>query len=348
MADEGRFGVIHVPDFVPGMSSYLRIGATVDDDYRWRDSTDGNRISTTTGDKVEVIEGDYKLIILGRQEHQSGVSAEKGKAAQSGITYRGTVKKDGDRLIEETEKGDVLSTFLGDVVDEYYGSAVTSQTGSESPGVDKENPHVIEKTWATRIESYTGSAALRVPLISQETWAVDMVSKTDVLSTTTETTVEGESRSSTKAGTITSSTEAEATTDVTTVTGTIESVTSMGKTISTTYGDSDDTTYGDTSSYHEGNSMVTVMGIETTVNIGMVNESVIGMMNDATIGATAEVTVGGTLNVQVGLEASVTLGAEVNLTLAEVTLEPAKIKMQLDKLRTALFRKNVAAFTLLA
>ncbi len=34
----------------------------------WRDHTDGNRITTTRGDKVEVIRGNYKMVMLGRQE----------------------------------------------------------------------------------------------------------------------------------------------------------------------------------------------------------------------------------------------------------------------------------------
>lgn len=34
----------------------------------WRDHSDGNRISTTYGDKLEVIRGNYKLIVMGRQD----------------------------------------------------------------------------------------------------------------------------------------------------------------------------------------------------------------------------------------------------------------------------------------
>src|SRR5690606_32659996 len=34
----------------------------------WRDHSDGNRITTTYGDKVEVIRGNYKMVILGRQD----------------------------------------------------------------------------------------------------------------------------------------------------------------------------------------------------------------------------------------------------------------------------------------
>src|SRR5262245_18222094 len=33
----------------------------------WRDHSDGNRITTTRGDKVEVIRGNYQLLVLGRQ-----------------------------------------------------------------------------------------------------------------------------------------------------------------------------------------------------------------------------------------------------------------------------------------
>jgi hypothetical protein len=33
----------------------------------WWDHSDGNRVSTTLGDKVEVIQGNYKLVVLGRQ-----------------------------------------------------------------------------------------------------------------------------------------------------------------------------------------------------------------------------------------------------------------------------------------
>jgi hypothetical protein len=34
----------------------------------WRDHSDGNRITTTRGDKVEVIRGNYKMVVLGRQD----------------------------------------------------------------------------------------------------------------------------------------------------------------------------------------------------------------------------------------------------------------------------------------
>ena len=33
----------------------------------WWDHSDGNRVTTTSGDKIEVIQGNYKLVVLGRQ-----------------------------------------------------------------------------------------------------------------------------------------------------------------------------------------------------------------------------------------------------------------------------------------
>ncbi|MBW2523811.1 MAG: hypothetical protein JRI23_06530, partial [Deltaproteobacteria bacterium] len=33
----------------------------------WRDHSDGNRVSTTWGDKVEVVRGNYKMVVMGRQ-----------------------------------------------------------------------------------------------------------------------------------------------------------------------------------------------------------------------------------------------------------------------------------------
>jgi hypothetical protein len=62
-------------------------GYVTDADYRavesyylhtkggWRDHSDGNRITTTRGDKVEVIRGNYKLIVLGRQDQAKSSTA---------------------------------------------------------------------------------------------------------------------------------------------------------------------------------------------------------------------------------------------------------------------------------
>lgn len=45
----------------------------------WWDHSDGNRITTTKGDKVEVIQGNYKMVVLGRQDPSSPVADIIGK-----------------------------------------------------------------------------------------------------------------------------------------------------------------------------------------------------------------------------------------------------------------------------
>src|SRR5262249_50079130 len=42
----------------------------------------------------------------------------------------------------------------------------------------KENPAIVERTWAKSIESYTGTPATRVPSIKEETWADNIQSTT--------------------------------------------------------------------------------------------------------------------------------------------------------------------------
>jgi hypothetical protein len=330
------------------MSSYVRVGAAAGDEYTWRDSTDGNRITTTRGDKIEVIGGNYELTVLGRRQHESGMRAEQGRINQDAITYRGTVKVQGARLLEETVKGDVCTTYHGDVVDEYYGSRVESRTGSESPAELRENPVIEDRTWAKRIGSYRGSARLRVNEIEQVTWAAEMESLTDTKSSEDQLVVAGELGSTTKARTITSETKAGSIRDETTVTGNIERETRASEVVSTTRADTQDTTYGDTVSYQQGNTSATVEGTESTANLGLVNEVVLGMMTEVTVGAETAVTAGGSLNVHIGAEAAITVGPRADIKIAEIEMKPSEIKLHLDRMKTALFRKSVAAVNLLA
>lgn len=348
MADGSRYGVLHVPDWSPGMSSFVRVGAAAGDPYTWRDSTDGNRITTTRGDKIEVIGGNYELTVLGRQEHECGQTAKGGILNQDSITYRGTVKVEAGKLYEETVKGDTRSTYHGDFYEEYYGQRVESHCGSESPGEGKENPVVEDRTWAKKIASYTGSEGLRVRSIEQVTWAMTIESLTDAKSIEGHTVVAEEIRSTTKADTITSETTAESTRDETTVTGHIESETKAIVIASETHADAEDTTYGDSTSYQQGNTDTTVEGIESTVNLGMVNEVVLGMMNEVTVGAETSVVAGATLSVNMGASASIHVGASVGIKVAELELKPSEIKLYLDRMRTAPFRKSIAAVNLLA
>lgn len=172
----------------------------------WRDHSDGNRITTTKGDKVEVIRGNYKLLVLGRQEDpDNGVMVDfSGGLAQDDDIAPGAISKiewkrdsyDGTwKVTEEAEKGDQKTVYHGDVEEYFYGRKKFEQTGNETAvaigllaGSEatslKENPVITEKTWAKSITSDTGSATTRVPTITETTYATDITSSTDCHMTT--------------------------------------------------------------------------------------------------------------------------------------------------------------------
>lgn len=163
----------------------------------WRDHSDGNRVSTTRGDKVEIVRGNYQMLVLGRQDDPNdaaGWDASGGHIQDMGLAPGGIVKiewvqnYDGTwKVTEEAQKGDTHTIYHGDMLEEFYGKSLTSITGAEDPtaSVDatqgdakKTNPTIVERTWAQSIESYTGSETTPVPSITEKTWATTMVSQT--------------------------------------------------------------------------------------------------------------------------------------------------------------------------
>ncbi len=210
----------------------------------WRDHSDGNRITTTRGDKVEVIRGNYKMVVLGRQEtldNASGWDLSGGEMRATTLNlgeYETTsvewVEDDGGRwrVVEKNQKGDSFSIYWGNVHEEFFGEIKSDVTGSETPGEypprfpgvvppSKVNPKVIERTWAESIEGYTGSSRLRIPSIKEETWAESTSELTDISGDTTETTrVAGSTTGTT--------TVLGSTTEVTTVLGAKTETTTVG------------------------------------------------------------------------------------------------------------------------
>jgi hypothetical protein len=291
----------------------------------WRDHSDGNRVTTTRGDKVEIIKGNYRMLVLGRQDDQAGWDVSGGHIGESSITFGGSSKIEWVqnyagtwRVTEETIKGDVYTMYMGDVKDEYWGNFKTSSTGSEAPTLEKPNPVVMDKTWALSIASYTGSAALPVPTISDETWAAA----------------------------ITSTTNADAVTDTTTVTGAITSTTTVGGAITdtTTAGAMTSTTVAgvitDTTTAAAVNSITTAslvsdltIGNMQDIIIGSEMEVIVGNSSQITVGAEESLTVGATLELMIGLAIELTLAGRIELNLGPVLdLSPAKVS--LDDLKT--------------
>jgi hypothetical protein len=294
----------------------------------WRDHTDGNRITTTRGDKLEVIEGNFTQLILGRGEGDAIWDMSGGHVYQNDSTFGGgtTIAWVQDyggtwKITETTIKGQVDTTYVGDTIDRYYGKNKTSLTGSETPcavsnGVPAEgvphtyNPVIIDRTWAECMASYTGSAALRVPSIENETWVVETSTSTHATSVTGETIVDGEISSTTRADTITSETTA-----------------SLVR--STTRADVESTTHGNTRSETFGNAVNITHGFDLTLVYGITNEIMLGGSNEITIGEQAELTAGVVLDVSVSGKLSVNVGGSVEMGMGP------KISIKTMETRTA-------------
>ncbi len=293
------------PDFVPvaerqATTSMLHVLGG------WRDHTDGNRISTTRGDKIEVVKGNYSMVVLGRREDRAGWDVSGGHVSQNGITYSGgggisytTAEYNGTWVVqEEVVKGDVTSYYHGYVRDTFWGDEKTSTTGAEAPTAERPNPVITDHTWALAISSYTGSSALPVPSIQSETWAES----------------------------ITSTTNADAVTDTTTVSGAITSTTTAALV-------ADTTTAGIVASTTIGNVMDTTVGASTSLILGAESETIIGNSMEINVGAQESITLGATFDLTLGLAVNLTLAMKLSVEIGpsveiDVTLREEKKPMR--------------------
>jgi uncharacterized repeat protein (TIGR02543 family) len=128
----------------------------------WRQHTDGNLISTTRGDRVDVIYGNYKMVVLGRMNATgSGSDATWGETywESSGGHSRWATNTQGDmvlvrwnathgrwRIYDETVKGDLIDRYQGIQEEIIESPRMVTMVGSPDaattniPGVSKD-PH---------------------------------------------------------------------------------------------------------------------------------------------------------------------------------------------------------------
>ncbi|MEZ4443846.1 MAG: hypothetical protein R3B72_32535 [Polyangiaceae bacterium] len=160
----------------------------------WRDHTDGNRVSTTMGDKLEVIGGNYRLIVLGRQfrhgdsptdedllgyaDNAAGIDMSGGiirmPQRTPGSTWREEWKAEDFggtwQVFTKTQKGHLVDMFHGRKEDYTYADELTSVTGwgpgaPEPPHGDdmapdeKLCPKVKSYSWLISSEEVTNIAA---------------------------------------------------------------------------------------------------------------------------------------------------------------------------------------------
>ncbi|EYF08873.1 hypothetical protein [Chondromyces apiculatus] len=340
----------------------------------WRDHCDGNRITTTYGDKVEVVWGNYKMIVMGRQwdPGQAMGWEASGNNVQdyAGATMPGAsvtvewiataynpaasdVFKPGEEfpggawlLQNSTENVWQYSRNAGNFKEENWGDLWETYVGSENPtristkltdgteghptehttpklppganwkketnvpmpvvpgvGLPRGNPHIIEKTWAIKMEAYTGSKKWRIPEMHEETWAETTSEVVDVSGDTSSETTVG--------GTIKERTSAEAMDSHTNVSGGVAEMTNIGGAISTLT--------------NVGGAMAEV----TNVGATMVSATHAGTIFEETVTA-AHVEFHGALahaSIEIGAVFDLFLGAKLEIDISaayEVTIGPHK------------------------
>ena len=113
----------------------------------WRDHTEGNRITTTRGDKIEVVHGNYKLIVMGRQpdpgqgsgweatgNHIQDFASGTMPGASVTLTWIPEAYEVGAWLLQNsTEKVYQYSRNAGNFKTENWGDLLETYTGSENP-----------------------------------------------------------------------------------------------------------------------------------------------------------------------------------------------------------------------
>jgi hypothetical protein len=141
----------------------------------WYEHTDGNRISTTRGDSVEVIGGNYRMIVMGRVEgahvgrshwessggHDHVYTSTPGEVTS--IKWAPGVEGDTWEVTSTLERGNVVSYFQGRRDSQYFGPLIHSEV---RPGADAtksfntERPTLREEIYAKSVTSTTKASSI--------------------------------------------------------------------------------------------------------------------------------------------------------------------------------------------
>ncbi len=154
----------------------------------WRDHSDGNRITTTRGDKIEVIRGNYKLVVLGRQQTLSINLPDRNQAQvaeAAGVDMSGGLvdTDSGDLAAPGVTALDITYNWQQDS-DGSWAWTQTTNVGAELPDpAGNSNYQIVNRSWLDYQRSQTGSERRRVSFLGQETYADILWSYTNVTGT---------------------------------------------------------------------------------------------------------------------------------------------------------------------
>lgn len=130
-----------------------------------REHTDGNRVSTTRGDCVEVVGGNYKLVIMGRVEgsnvgrsywessggHNHDSTSTPGEVYQ--ISWTASHEDGTWQVTEQTLKGEQHAHYYGRKESQFYGPVLQSYVGQGSTIRAADKPDIKEHTYCRGIDA---------------------------------------------------------------------------------------------------------------------------------------------------------------------------------------------------
>jgi hypothetical protein len=155
----------------------------------WRDHSDGNRVTTTRGDKIEVIRGNYKMLVLGRSDgfgDAAGMELSGGNLDTSSEDLAfgsGTDGVAGSGPDPTRNVAALQTTFEWFLSDGHWGWRQTVKSGHpDKPNGN--NGQIITKTWVDLQETDLGSPELPVNQVLSTTHATTMVNTTFVRDST--------------------------------------------------------------------------------------------------------------------------------------------------------------------
>jgi hypothetical protein len=325
----------------------------------WWDHSDGNRITTTAGDKVEIIQGNYKLVLLGRQKvpdrDDSNYANDLGNvlARSDVIDISGGITIDNntnpDALVKSVEYtqdldgswtqyenggiGSVYSSFYGKTGDLFLGPLQESWTGQPPAGFPQTDFYTNATTQSSTFPSQTD------PDVKEYTWANSITSYTGsedkTIPSITEHTFAGDMTSytgsartpvrtiteTTYAGTITGVTNATAITDVTNAAAVTEETNAGAVTGVTVAGAAID---------------VTLAALKADIFVG-------ALAVDISLGGKIEVHAGAKLSIDVGAAYEIEWPEKSHASMGDTTeADMNKIRTSITELTTSMNRSDFA------
>lgn len=151
----------------------------------WRDHTDGNRISTTRGDRIDFVQGNYKRVIFGRVTNSTGNISQSFWDSTGGHNHDSTttpgevttitwVTTQGGtwKAIEKTVKGNVWERFSGEMEEHFDGGTEKHSFTGIDGGSKAQNPVIKENTYAKAIVGNTTCTSMESKMYASNANAV--------------------------------------------------------------------------------------------------------------------------------------------------------------------------------